>query len=74
MEISISLKGLDHRILDMGVGHLVKIFLNHGYFVKGPIPLPTRRSVFTILSSPFVFKNAREQLQKCMHARLLRLQ
>ena len=69
--IRIKLKGYDHRILDQSVAEIVESARRTGAEVSGPVPLPTQRSVYTVLRSPHVDKKSREQFQMKTHKRLL---
>ena len=69
--IRIKLRGYDHRILDQSAAEIVESARRTGAEVSGPIPLPTQRSVYTVLRSPHVDKKSREQFQMKTHKRLL---
>ncbi len=70
-KIRIKLKAYDHRILDQSVEEIVNAAKRTGAKVCGPIPLPTKREVFTVLRSPVIDKKSREQFQIKTHKRLL---
>ncbi|MEE8319747.1 MAG: 30S ribosomal protein S10 [bacterium] len=70
-KIRIKLKAYDYRILDASVNEIVETAKRTGARVCGPIPLPTRRSIYTVLRSPFVDKKSREQFQIRVHKRML---
>lgn len=70
-KIRIKLKSYDHNLVDKSAEKIVKTVKTTGAVVSGPIPLPTHKRVFTVLSSPFVNKKARDQYQLCAHKRLL---
>ena len=59
--IRIRLKAFDHRLIDRSAAEIVETARRTGARVKGPIPLPTRKERFTILVSPHVNKDARDQ-------------
>ena len=59
--IRIRLKAFDHRLIDVSTQEIVDTAKRTGAQVKGPIPLPTRKERFTILVSPHVNKDARDQ-------------
>ncbi len=61
----------DHRLLDLSAEEIVETAKRTGAMVAGPIPLPTRREVFTVLRSPHVDKKSREQFQIKTHKRIL---
>ncbi|MEW6045730.1 MAG: 30S ribosomal protein S10 [Bacillota bacterium] len=69
--IRIRLKAFDHKILDSSAEKIVETAKRTGALVSGPIPLPTERSVYTVLRSPHVHKNSREQFAMCTHKRLI---
>ena len=71
--IRIRLKAFDHRILDQSTVEIVKTAKNTGAMVCGPIPLPTRRSLYTVNRSVFVDKKSREQFQIKIHVRIIDL-
>ena len=70
-KMRIKLKSYDHRILDQSVKRILETALTSGAKVKGPVPLPTRRSVYTVLRSPHVDKDSREQFEIRIHKRLI---
>ena len=69
--IRISLRGYDHILLDKSTEKIVKTAKSTGAIISGPIPLPSKRSVYTILRSPHVNKKSREQFQTKIHKRLV---
>jgi small subunit ribosomal protein S10 len=69
--IRIRLKAFDHRILDTSTREIVNTAKRTGAQVRGPIPLPTRKERFTILISPHVNKDARDQYEIRTHKRLV---
>jgi|TARA_B100000519_G_C13847483_1_gene252588 small subunit ribosomal protein S10 len=69
--IRISLRGYDHILLDKSTEKIVKTAKSTGAIISGPIPLPSKRSVYTILRSPHVNKKSREQFQTKIHKRLI---
>ena len=69
--IRIRLKAYDHVLLDKSMGKIVKTAKNTGALVLGPIPLPTKRSIYTVNRSPHVDKKSREQFKLCNYKRLL---
>lgn len=72
-KIRIKLKAYDHRLLDRSTKEIVQTAKDTGAQVKGPIPLPTRRSVITVNRSPFIDKKSREQFEIRIHKRLIEL-
>ncbi len=69
--IRIRLKAFDHRLIDQSTREIVETAHRTGSQVRGPIPLPTRKERFTILTSPHVNKDARDQYEIRTHLRLL---
>ena len=69
--IRISLRAYDHILLDKSTDKIVKTAKSTGAIISGPIPLPTKRSIYTVLRSPHVDKKSREQFQTTIHKRLL---
>ncbi len=70
-KIRIKLMAYDHRLLDVSTAEIVDTAKRTGAGIAGPIPLPTRREVFTVLRSPHVDKKSREQFQIKTHKRIL---
>ena len=69
--ISISLRAYDHILLDKSTEKIVKTAKSTGAIISGPIPLPSKRSIYTILRSPHVNKKSREQFQTKIHKRIV---
>ncbi len=69
--IRIRLKSFDHRLIDRSASEIVETAKRTGARVKGPIPLPTRKERFTVLISPHVNKDARDQYEIRTHKRLM---
>ena len=69
--IRIRLKAFDHRILDASTREIVNTAKRTGARVRGPVPLPTRIEKFTVLRSPFIDKDSREQFEIRTHKRLI---
>ena len=69
--IRIRLKAFDHRVLDSSTREIVSTAKRTGARVRGPIPLPTRIEKFTVLRSPFIDKDSREQFEIRTHKRLV---
>lgn len=72
-KIRIRLKGYDQRVLDRATADIVETAKRTGARVVGPIPLPTRKEVYTVLRSPHVDRKSREQFEIRTHKRLLDL-
>tara|TARA_B100000073_G_scaffold279314_1_gene239818 strand:- start:289 stop:597 length:309 start_codon:yes stop_codon:yes gene_type:complete len=69
--IRISLRAYDHILLDKSTDKIVKTAKSTGAIISGPIPLPTKRSIYTVLRSPHVDKKSREQFQTKIHKRMI---
>ncbi len=69
--IRIRLKAFDHRLIDQSAFEIVETARRTGAQVRGPIPLPTRKERFTVLISPHVNKDARDQYEIRTHKRIL---
>ena len=69
--IRIRLKAFDHKLIDQSASAIVHTARRTGAQVKGPIPLPTRKERYTILVSPHVNKDARDQYELRTHKRIL---
>lgn len=72
-KIRIKLKAYDHRLLDQAVVEIVDTARRTGAKVSGPIPLPTKREIYTVNRSPVIDKKSREQFELSTHKRLLEL-
>jgi len=70
-KVRIRLKAFDHKLLDQSAQKIVETAKKNGSQVSGPVPLPTERSVYTILRSPHVNKDSREQFEMRTHKRLI---
>ena len=69
--IRIRLKAYDHMALDKSVDEIVQTVKHSGARIAGPVPLPTARTVYTVLRSPHVDKKSREQFETRIHKRLI---
>tara|TARA_B100001123_G_C14531057_1_gene718255 strand:- start:220 stop:522 length:303 start_codon:yes stop_codon:yes gene_type:complete len=72
-KIRIRLKAYDHFLLDKSTSKIVKTAKNTGALVLGPIPLPSKRSVYTVNRSVHVDKKSREQFEIKVHKRIVDL-
>ena len=70
-KVRIKLKSFDHSLVDQSAEKIVKTVKTTGAVVSGPIPLPTHKKIYTVLRSPHVNKEAREQFQLSSHKRLM---
>ncbi len=69
--IRIRLKAFDHRLIDQSALEIVETARRTGAQIHGPIPLPTKKERWTVLTSPHVNKDARDQYELRTHKRLL---
>ena len=70
-KVRLKLKAYDHRILDRSVTAIVEAVKRTGAHIKGPIPLPSKKRRYTVLRSPHVNKDSREQFEISVHSRVL---
>jgi small subunit ribosomal protein S10 len=70
-KIRIRLKAYDHKLLDRSAREIVDHAKRTGARVAGPVPLPTRREIYTVLRSPFIDKKSREQFEIRTHKRII---
>jgi small subunit ribosomal protein S10 len=70
-KIRIRLKAFDHQILDQSAEKIVETAIRTGAKVSGPVPLPTKKEIFTILRAPHKYKDSREQFEMRTHKRLI---
>src|SRR5688572_22267887 len=69
--IRIKLKSYDHTLVDKRAEKIIRTVKSTGAVVSGPIPLPTRKQIFTVLRGPHVDKKSREQFEIRSHKRLI---
>ena len=69
--IRIHLRAYDNKILDLSTIEIVNTAKRTGAQVRGPIPLPTKKEIFTVLRSPHIDKKSREQFESRTHKRLI---
>jgi len=70
-KIRIKLRAYDHRLLDQAVEEIVETVKRTGAKISGPVPLPTKREIYTVLRSPVIDKKSREQFDLSTHKRLI---
>jgi small subunit ribosomal protein S10 len=70
-KIRIKLKSYDHATLDQSASDIVRAARRTGAITSGPVPLPTQKSIYTVLRSPHVDKKSREQFEIRIHKRLI---
>ncbi|MGE5197171.1 MAG: 30S ribosomal protein S10 [Deltaproteobacteria bacterium] len=70
-KIRIKLRAYDHRLLDQAVKEIVDTVKRTGAKISGPVPLPTKQEIYTVLRSPVIDKKSREQFDLSTHKRLI---
>ncbi|MGM0689246.1 MAG: 30S ribosomal protein S10 [Bacillota bacterium] len=70
-KIRIRLRAFDHQLLDQSAGKIVETARRTGADVSGPVPLPTDRSLYTVIRAPHKYKDSREQFEMRTHKRLI---
>ncbi len=70
-KIRVRLKSYDHRIIDEAAAKIIEAVVTSGAKVVGPVPLPTKRKLFVVNTSPHADKDAREHFQILVHKRLI---
>jgi small subunit ribosomal protein S10 len=70
-KIRIRLKAYDHKVLDQSARRIVEAAESTGAMIVGPVPLPTKIEKFTVIRSPFIDKDSREQFEIRTHKRLI---
>ncbi len=69
--IRIIIRSYDHRIMDSNIKKIIETVKETGAIIKGPIPLPTHKEIFTVLRATHKYKDSREQFERRTHKRLL---
>ena len=70
-KIRINLKAYDHKLIDQSVLQIIETAKKNGAKVSGPIPLPTRKEIVTVLRAVHKYKDSREQFEMRTHKRLI---
>ena|SRR3989339_1926569 len=70
-KIRIKIKAFDHKVIDQSAGKIVETAKRSGAEISGPVPLPTEKHRETVIKSPFIFKDSREQYEMRVHKRLI---
>ncbi len=70
-KLRIKLKSYDVKMLESSASKIIGLLVKSGAAMKGPIPLPKQRKLYTVLKSNFKFKDAREQFERTTYARLI---
>ncbi|OQX88384.1 MAG: 30S ribosomal protein S10 [Candidatus Omnitrophica bacterium 4484_70.2] len=73
LKLRIKLKAFDHRVLDQSAQDIVEVALRTGAKVNGPIPLPTKKKIYTVNRSTNIDKKSREQFMLAIHKRIIDL-
>lgn len=71
LRIRIRLKAYDHKVIDQSAKQIIDTALRTGASIAGPVPLPTRRSTYTVVKSPHVYKSGGETFEMRVHKRLI---
>jgi small subunit ribosomal protein S10 len=70
-KMRVKIYSFDHKVLEEAVKKLVQVVVKSGGKVKGPIPLKTKKQVFTLLRSTFIYKKSRDKIECRVHKRLI---
>ena len=70
-KVKIKLKCFDHRLVDSSIRKILEIVKLNNIRVAGPIPLPRKKEIFTILRAPHIYKDSREQFERITYKRLI---
>jgi len=70
-KLRIKLKSYDMKMLESSLGKVVGLLIKSGAEIKGPIPLPKKRKLYTVLKANFKFKDAREQFERITYSRMI---
>mgnify|MGYP001052351048 FL=1 len=71
LKIRIRLKAYDHKVMDQSAKQIIDTAIRTGATVAGPVPLPTRKSTYTVVKSPHVYKQGGEAFEMRTHKRLI---
>src|SRR6478672_604392 len=71
LRIRIRLKAYDHKVIDQSAKQIIDTAVRTGATIAGPVPLPTRKSTFTVIKSPHVYKTGGESFEMRVHKRLI---
>jgi small subunit ribosomal protein S10 len=74
LKIRIKLKAFDHRLLDQSSQEIVDVVQRTGAKINGPIPLPTKKKIYTVNRSTNIDKKSREQFMLAVHKRIIDLE
>ena len=73
LKLRIKLKAFDHRILDQSAQEIAEVAMRTGAKVNGPMPMPTKRKIYTVNRSTNIDKKSREQFMLAIHKRIIDL-
>jgi len=73
LKLRIKLKAFDHRILDQSAQEIVEVAMRTGAKVNGPMPMPTKKRIYTVNRSTNIDKKSREQFMLAIHKRIIDL-
>ena len=71
--IRIRLKAYDHNLIDKSTEKIIRTARSTGAIISGPVPLPTKKTIYTVLRSPHVDKKSREQFETRIHKRMIEI-
>ena len=69
--LRVKLKSYDHRVIDEAAAKILDVAIATGAKIVGPVPLPTKRTIYPVQTSPFTDKDAREHFEMLVHKRLI---
>lgn len=69
--LRVKLKSYDHRVIDDAAAKILDVAIATGAKIVGPVPLPTKRTIYPVLTSPFTDKDARDHFEILVHKRLI---
>ncbi|MBN1970306.1 MAG: 30S ribosomal protein S10 [Candidatus Delongbacteria bacterium] len=72
-KLKIKLKSYDYNLIDISAQKIIRKAKETGAVVSGPVPLPTKRTIYTVLRSVFADKKSREQFEKRVYKRLIEI-
>jgi small subunit ribosomal protein S10 len=70
-KIRLKIQAFDHQLLEKTFDRIAKVVEPTGAIISGPIPLPTKKKIYTVLRSPHVYKDSREQFMQCIYKRII---
>ena len=70
-KIRVKVEGYDHGLVELAATRIIDAAAKNGSQISGPVPLPTKREIVTVIRSPHKYKDSREQFEKRTHKRLI---